>query len=394
MLDSSKKLAAPSRFLSIDILRGGTVAMMIVFNNPGDWDAMYSELRHATWNGWTVADLIFPNFLFLGGASIVLSIGARRFHGDDSSTLLLRLMTRSAKLIGLEILLTAFPRFRWRGLRVYGVLARTAIGSLIVGGLLLLTSSIPTLSAVSTAILIGYWTLLRFVPVPGLGRPALDFELLDPEKSLVAHVDRKVTRGLQNTLGVGSLYHGTHDPEGLLSTLPVVSTILNGAIAALWMRRHTCSATERRNRMLAAGLAMLLGGWGWSGSMPVNKNLWTPAFVLVSSGFSLLALSVLYATADVARLHKRAHVLRVLDWPWIVFGANAIVAFAVSVVLAKSMSLRLPDGSDSVSGLLYRRIFARKGSTRRTSLAYAVSFAAICFLPNLWLWRKRIFLKI
>ena len=394
MPDRSKHPAAPSRFLSIDILRGGTVAMMIVINNPGDWDAMYSELRHATWNGWTLADLIFPNFLFLGGASIVLSICARRFHGDASPALLLRLLTRSAKLIGLELLLTAFPRFRWRGLRVYGVLARTAIGSLIVGSILLLTSSILTLSVLSAAILLSYWTLLRFVPVPGSGRPGLDFELLDPERNLVAHVDREVTRGLQSSLGVGSLYNGTHDPEGLLSTLPVVSTVLNGAIAALWMRCHTCSTSERRNRMLLAGVAMLLGGWSWNGSMPVNKNLWTPAFVLVTSGFSLVALSVLYAAADVARLHKRAHVLRVLDWPWIVFGANAIVAFAVSVTLGKSVSLRLPNGRASISDVLYRKIFAHNGSTSRTSLAYAVSFAAICFLPNLWLWRKRIFLKV
>lgn len=90
--------------------------------------------------------------------------------------------------------------------------------------------------------------------------------------------------------------------------------------------------------MFGTSLVLLMGGWSWNGSMRVNKNLWTPAFVRVSSGLSLLALSLLHAAADMARLHKRAHVLRMTDWPWIVFGANAIVAFAISVLLSKIIS--------------------------------------------------------
>ena len=390
---------APSRFLSIDILRGATVALMILVNTPGDWAEVYPELRHAEGDGWTLADLVFPNFLFLVGASSVLSTQAGLFKGTPRPQLALRLATRGGRLFALHLVLSALPahRLAWpdlRRLRLYGVLPRTAICSLAVGGLCLLTTSIPALIAVAASLLVGYWALLRFVPIPGHGRPVHDFALLDPERNLAAHLDRRINDLLQRTVRTGSLYFGTHDPEGLLSTLPAIGTCLIGAAAALWMRCHTCSPTRRRNRLLAASLLLLLASRALRGKLPVNKTLWTPTYVLLSGGVSLLVLAALYHAADVKRLHKRSHLLRLLDWPWIVFGSNAITAYAFSGLLERVLTLQAPGRQRSLRSAAYEGVFAPTRSTPARSLAYAVSFAAICFVPNLLLWRKRIFVKI
>jgi predicted acyltransferase len=257
-----------------------------------------------------------------------------------------------------------------------------------------LTTSIPVLSGIAGTLLAGYWILLRFFPVPGHGLPDRDVPLLDPERNLVAYVDRRVTGWLQQNLRTGSLYGYTHDPEGLLSTIPAVATALLGAVSVLWMQCHSCSPSRRRNRLLGSGLLLLAAGKLAERRLSVNKNLWTSSFVLLAGGISVLTLALRYHTADVKRLHKRSHYLRVLDWPWLVLGSNAITAYAFSVLLEKALSLRVSDDGRSLRSTVYHAVFARRESTPPRSLAYAASFAAICFLPNLFLWRKRIFVKI
>lgn len=390
---------APSRFLSVDILRGATVALMIIVNTPGDWDQVYPDLCHAAADGWTVADLVFPNFLFLVGASSVFSTQAALFKGTPRRAVALRLVHRSLRLVALQLVLTALPshRLAWpelRNLRLYGVLTRTALCAVAVGCLSLVTTSIPVLSILAATLLTVYWALLRFVPVPGHGLPTRDIPLLDPERNLAAYLDRRIHDLLQRTLHTGALYHGTHDPEGLLSTIPALATCLLGACAALWLQGHTSSNTRKRNRLVLAGLLLLLGARLGRRRLPINKTLWTSTYVLLTGGISLLVLAALYHAADVKRLHKRSHLLRVLDWPWIVFGANAITAYAASGLLEKLLSLPSFARQSSLGQAAYQTLFARGRSTPARSLAYAVAFATVCFLPNLFLWRKRIFIKI
>jgi predicted acyltransferase len=160
------------------------------------------------------------------------------------------------------------------------------------------------------------------------------------------------------------------------------------------MRRHTSSPTHRRNRLIAAGLLLLLSAHLTQWRLPINKNLWTSSFVLLTGGISLLVLAALFHAVDLKRLHKRSHLLRILDWPWLVLGSNAITAYAFSMLLEKTLSIHPPRRPLSLGSATYRTLFARRQSTPLRSFAYAATIAAVCFLPNLLLWRKRIFIKI
>ena len=473
---------APNRVLSIDVLRGITIAFMILVNDPGDGRHTYAQLEHAPWNGFTLTDLVFPNFLFLVGASIILSQSTRMERGDPRGKLARNIVRRAATIFLLDLFLTAAPYFHLTTLRIYGVLTRIAVCYLVVGLLCLVSRRIAVLASMAVAILLGYWILMRFVPVPGFGIPTHDIPLLDPDRNLAAFLDRAITAFLQRTVHTGRLYEHTRDPEGLLSTLPSIATTLLGAITALWLRRPTTPASTPTTQNLSsrpeaqsaavegpafspgpqslssrpersavegpasptptpntvisteaegaaerplyfapastqptpqtkyqtlrglfiASATCLAAGRLWNQTFPINKNLWTSSYVLFAAGCSLLGLALCFWLVDILRLQHRSRLGRALLWPWLVFGSNAITAFAVSVLLVKTLILIKvhdswnpnPDVKITAWNWIYRHLFSRGVSTENTSLAFALAFVALCFLPNLLLWRKRIFLKV
>jgi predicted acyltransferase len=386
----------PERILSVDMLRGITIAFMILVNDPGDWSHTFSQLDHSPWNGWTLTDLVFPMFLFLVGASTVFSLEARERKGDCKKTLAGHIFWRALKLFLLKTLLSLAPLFHWTHMRIYGVLTRIALCYLLAGLILLTTRRVWVLLGIVAALLIGYWVLLRWVPVPGAGWPVRDLPLLDKTLNLTAWMDRGVSAWTLKWLHTGTLYLKTSDPEGLLSTLPSVATTLLGAVAGLWMRRAGDARRMRAGLALAGvcGVAAGIVGGHW---FPINKNLWTSSFVLLMAGWSALGLAACSALVD-ARPRPWPRWLDWSTWPWFVFGANAIAAYTTSVVLVKTFALIKIADSDgdrhSLWGLAYENVFARGGSTNWTSLAFGVTFVAVCFLPNWWLWRKKIFWKI
>ncbi|ADW69499.1 acyltransferase family protein [Granulicella tundricola] len=376
------------RVLSIDVLRGLTIALMILVNDPGDAGCVYPQLQHAEWNGYTAADLVFPNFLFLGGASLVFSLQGRIERGADRWELARGLGRRGVNLIALKLVLAMLPSFRLRRIRIFGVLFRTAVCS-VAGGLILLgTLEIPMLVGIVGAMLTGYYGALRI----SFGR--MNAPLLDPENNLAAALDRKVAHLLHGELHTGALYNVTHDPEGLLSSVPAVGTTLLGAVAALVMRHPRLTQGQKVGVLAASGVGALGVGSVWGRSFPVNKNLWTSSYVLVAGGWSLLALGGIYWCLDVRR--PSARTLRAIR-PAQIFGANALVAYAVSVAghkVARTVHVPCDGHSVSLRTFAYRRGFARGGSTRLRSLGFAVAYAAVCFLPNLILWRRKVFVKI
>lgn len=389
-----------SRVLSIDVLRGLTVALMILVNDPGDWDHVFRQLDHAAWNGWTLTDLVFPTFLFLVGAAMLLSIEAREEQGNCKKTLAGRVFGRAGKILLLDLVLAYFPRMHWTRLRLFGVLTRIALCSLLAGLVLLVTRRAKTLVVIIAALLLGYWVLLRWVPVPGAGLPVRDIPFLDRTQNLASWFDRGFTAWTQRWLHTGVLYNKTQDPEGLLSTLPAVATTLLGALAGMWMKHSRASGvspSRMRLFLAAAGLAAFAAGEVWSRWFPVNKNLWTSSYVLLSAGLAALALAACSWLVD-DRSQPWPKWLQVITWPWLVFGSNAIIAFTTSVVIVKTMSfIRVTDAhglKHNLWGLSYRDIFARHGSTEWTSLIFAISFVLICFFPNWILWRKRIFFRL
>ena len=382
-------MPAKPRVLSIDIARGLTVAAMILVNDPGDPHEVYPPLRHADWNGYTAADLIFPNFLFLTGASLVFSLQSRIESGRTPKFEIARALgRRSVNLLLLKLFIAQVPTFRRRRIRVFGVLFRTALCSLLGGLILLRTLRLRTLLTLICALLVAYWAALR-VPFGSLNQP-----LLDPDNNLAAALDRRIANLLHGHLHNGALYNVTHDPEGLLSSGPALATLLMGSCAALYMRSPLPSTSRKAATLAFTGATSLAAGHIWSPSFPINKNLWTSSYALVSAGWSLLTLATLYALFDV---RKPPRFFTQLARPANIFGANALVAYAVSVAGHKIVrSIKIPDEGHHLSlrTYAYRKVFARKHSSPARSLAFALACAAICFVPNVFLWRRKIFVKV
>lgn len=379
-------------------MRGLTIAFMILVNDPGDWAHVYPQLDHAEWNGWTLTDLVFPNFLFLVGCSVVFAVGSRVAKGVPRRTIALQILRRAAILFAVKMFLTAYPHFHLTHLRIFGVLTRIAGCYLVAGLLFLYVRGARALVFATAAMLLGYWLLMRFAEVPGLGHPLVNFPLLDPNSNLAAWLDRGFDAWTQRWLHTGRLYEQTRDPEGLLSTLPAVASALLGVVAALWLRRPGGVPVKTRNGLLLAGLLCFAAGELWSPWFPVNKNLWTSSYVLVAGGLSLMALGIAYWLLDASELQRRSRVVRAALWPMLVYGSNAITAFVLSNLIVLTLlawKIPRPDGKVSTAwNWPYTHLFARHGSTANTSLAFALVFVLVCFLPNWLLWRKRIFLRL
>jgi predicted acyltransferase len=385
------------RVLSVDVARGITIAFMILVNDPGDWNHVYSQLDHAFWNGWTLTDLVFPNFLFLIGASIIFSLQSRIAKGESRSALAGHIVRRAAILFALGMFIGAFPHFHLTHLRIYGVLTRIALCYLCAGLICLATRKISHLAIIAATLLVGYWMLMRFVPVPGFGVPTRDIPLLDQAGNLTSWIDRGFISFTQRFLHTGHLYRKASDPEGLLSTLPAIATTLIGAITGLIIRLPQYTPAKKRNILAIGAILFLALGELWNLTFPINKNLWTSSYVLLAAGCSLLVLTLTYWLVDMWRIQDKSIVARAALWPWLVFGSNAIVVYAISDFLVEILLwIKVPNGGKTITAWnwIYLHGFSRGGSTEITSLAFAIAFVLVCFIPNWLLWRKRIFIKI
>jgi predicted acyltransferase len=370
------------RLVSLDVFRGATIAGMILVNNPGDESVTYWPLLHADWNGWTPTDLIFPFFLFIVGVSMAYSFASRLERGDSRQKLMRHVLWRGAVIFGLGLFLNGFPNhYQLSSWRVYGVLQRIAVCYVISAVLALWAGRRGQILAV-VGCLLGYWLLMRFVPVPGFGVPGRDVPLLDPDRNIAAWLDRKLL--------MGHLYEVTRDPEGVLSTIPAVGTCLLGLLTGRWLR------SERGPRTKALGLAAwgivgLASGVAFGAFFPINKKLWTSSYVLFTAGLALVCLAACYWILDVHRWRRWAT-------PVLVFGTNAIAAYVLAEVVAHLIARVGVSGADgtrvSLQELAYRHLFSGLAGPANASLLYALVFVALCWAAMGLLYRKRIFIKV
>lgn len=375
--------APPNRLMSLDFFRGITIIAMILVNNPGDEEAAYWPLQHAQWNGWTPTDLIFPFFLFIVGVAMMFSFSSRLQHGDSPGNLMTHVVRRASILFALGLFLNGFPNhFHSSSIRVYGVLQRIAVCYLIAAALTLWTDIRGRIIAVLVC-LVGYWLLMRYVPVPGFGIPARDIPMLDPDRNLVAWLDRKLL--------MGHLYEKTRDPEGVISTLPAIATALLGTLTGEWLRTQN-SPQKKAVWMLAAGMVGLAAGEFFNTWFPINKKLWTSSFVLFTAGFALVLLALCYWLLDIR--HWRGAWTK----PVLIFGMNAIAAYGFAELIAHAvdrLSVTLHDGRTLPwQQAIYEKAFMHLASPANASLLYAIAFVLMCLAAMWALYRKRIFLKI
>jgi len=372
------------RLVCLDVFRGLAVAGMIIVDNPGSDDKAYWAIKHAEWNGWSPADFIFPSFLFLVGVSMVFSFSARLRRGESREQILFHAFKRSLILIAVGLFVNGFPFIGtdWHSFRFEGVTQRIALCYFAAAILVLWSNRRGQLIAIAVCLL-GYWAMLRFLPVPGFGLPGRDIPFMDQNGNIVAWLDRK--------LFMGHLYNGNRDPEGIISTIPAIATTLIGVLTGWWLRSGR-SRGVIAVRMLLFGFLGLVAGEFWNVWFPINKNLWTSSFTLFSGGFALVFLALLY------------WILEIKQWrgawtmPILVFGMNAIAGFvADSFVYGPGYTFTV-KGANGTNVLWHdaaqARLLALGASPANASLVYSLAAILFCWVLLWLLWRKKIFIKV
>jgi predicted acyltransferase len=366
------------RIISLDAFRGLTIAAMILVNNPGSWSHVYGPLRHAEWHGWTFADLVFPFFLFIVGVCVAVSFNRRLEGGEGRRSLYLKIIRRSLILFALGLLLNGLPHYDLSTLRIPGVLQRIAI-CYLASSTIFLNSKWKGQLAWAVGLLFLYWAAMEWVPVPGGGAG-----LYEKGDNLAAWIDGRLLAGHMWAVTK------TWDPEGIMSTVPAISTTLSGVFAGRWLTGDR-SPRDKAAGLLAAGGAAAAAGSLWHLLMPINKSLWTSSYALFTAGLASICLGVLYWLVD-ARGWKRWTV------PARVLGMNAIAAYVLAGIAARLLYLMKVTGPGgiplTIKAWIYHSLFASWLSDFNASLAYTIAFMIIIWLLMLPLYRMKICIKI
>ena len=305
-------------------------------------------------------------------------------EASRGNKILLHAFKRSLLLIAIGLLVNASPivgldLHTWR---LLGVTQRIALCYLAAAILVLWSDWRGQLIAMAVC-LVGYWALLRFVPVPGFGAPGHDIPFMDQDRNIVAWLDR--------ALFPGRLFNGTRDPEGIISTIPCIATTLMGVLTGHWLRSEKAQTTKALG-MLCAGILGMMAGYAGNPWFPINKNLWTSSFALFTGGFALGFLALLYWALEIKQWRG--------SWtmPILVFGTNAIAAFVADSLVygpGYSFNTRGPNGTTvSWHEAAQSRLESIIPNATNASLVYSLCAVMFCWILLWFLWRKRIFIKV
>ena len=365
----SEHTPVTSRFVALDAFRGATMALMVLVNNAGDGHNAYGPLQHSAWNGWTITDVVFPTFLWIVGVAITLSLGRRLEQGLPRTQLMGQVLSRTIILYSLGLLVYLFPRFDFSTMRVLGVLQRIAICYLITSAIYLWTTTTRARILWIVSLLVGYWLLMKLVPVPGYGAGRLDIE------GNLAHFIDRIILGRHNYASTK-----TWDPEGIVSTLPAIATTLFGVLAGQLLRWKK-SLMERTTVLFLIGNILLAAGLICNSWLPINKKLWTSSFAIFMAGLAFVLLAIFLYLVDHLGYQR-------LFRPFVILGMNAIAVYMLSELLAISLDrLGLHDW-------MYRHGFAVLATPRNASLLWAIAFTLLMYGAAYILYRKKWFLRV
>ena len=361
-----------NRLVSLDIFRGLTIAFMIIVNTPGSWNYVYPPLSHAKWHGCTPTDLVFPFFLFIVGVSMWYSF--KKYGHEINTGSLLRILRRTIAIFAVGIFLAIFPYFNrdYSTLRIMGVLQRIAV-AYGIGAVICLAVRREYLWIVTAILLVLYWALLALFGGP---------EPYSLEGNLVQKVDAAI-------LGTNHLYRGygvPFDPEGLLSTLPAIGTVLIGYFIGEILGKETPSGRTVLKLLLfgvaSAGLGLL-----WGLVFPVNKPIWTSSYVLYTAGWAMAVLAVIYYLADVLRFRK---------WGlfFMVFGMNALFSFVLAGIWTRLMYFIKIQENTSLYSWFYEKICIPVAGNMNGSLMFALIQMLLIWVIALILYKKKILIRL
>ena len=366
-----------SRFVALDVMRGLTLALMIVVNLQIGEGKSYTQLLHAPWDGLTLTDLVFPTFMFVVGTS--LSFTLEKYERPGDAALLRKVLTRTALIFLCGYLLYWFPFFRFDATghfvprpishtRIFGVLQRIALG---YGAAALIVQYGKRTGAIAFSLvaLLGYWWLMH-----SFG-----------DYSLAGNAEIKLDKLV---LGEAHMYHGegvAFDPEGILSTLPAIVNVLAGYLAGCFVRHHGASSRTIARLLLSGAACVLLALW-WNTVFPINKKLWTSSYVLCTVGIDLGVLAALIHLAP--QEQKRG-------WTYFfeVFGRNTLVIYLLSESADKVLHM-VHIGPQSVLEWVYAAGFASWAGDKAGSLLYSVAYMLCCWAVAYAMDRKRIYLRL
>ncbi len=388
-----------ARLLSLDVLRGITIAGMMLVNNPGSWSYVYAPLAHAPWDGLTPTDLVFPFFVFIMGVSMYLSYKKMDFRLSKDSfvkltrrSVLLFLIGLAMGYLGLSMRQynalrsedLAFTTQLWQAmsslenLRIMGVLQRLALisffGTLSI--LLVRPRFIPWLAG---GLLVIYWGIIGFFDSYTLS-----------ENNIISVIDQAIFGATHmyktpNIEGVRIVF----DPEGLLSTLPCIAHVLIGFWAGKLMSESK-DLHKKIEVLFIMGTILSFAGFLLDYGFPINKNTWSSSFVLTTSGLAALLLALLIWIIDIKGQKK-----------WSVFfeayGVNPMFVFVaggVITILTSNIGFQYQGVWTSLKTFAYKHMLQPALGDYPGSLVFALGFVFICWLIAHYLYKKKIYIKL
>lgn len=363
------------RLLSLDVFRGFTLLGMVLVNShPGE---IYPGLGHAKWNGWGFADLIFPFFVFIVGVAIPYSFASRLARGESREKLFRHILIRCVLLFAIGVFLNGYPRFDLSTLRVMNVLQRIAIcyflASIIFVYIGMTTRSIVRLCG---AILVLYFILMKFVPVPGYGAG-----VLEPIGNWGNYFDRHIM--------LGHMQHDGWEGKSLLGSFPALVTMLMGLLTGVYLRTAR-PAYETLTHLYFYGSLCMAAGITWGLWFPINQHLWTSSLVLFTGGMALVFLATCYYIVDTKKI----------TWwtlPCLIFGVNSLAVWVFSQLGMKTLMAIDITGPNGAAVSLWKAggdWLASFLGPMNGSLAFAILYVLFWLGVMGILYRQRIFIKL
>jgi predicted acyltransferase len=364
-----------NRFISLDVFRGLIICLMIIVNTPGSHETIFAPLQHAAWNGFTLADLVFPSFLFAVGNALFFSM--QKWKNLTQGQVLAKIGRRTLLLFLLGYLLYWFPFIQTNAeghvvfktfaeTRVMGVLQRIALCYGFASLLIYYLKPKGTL-IVSLILLIAYQGILFWLGDPG------------HQLSMAGNAVTKFDLWL---LGPAHMNHGEvvpFEPEGLLSTLPAIANVVAGYLVGWYIQ--TAGKTKKMLAWLTGtGAALTVLGLCWNLVFPINKNLWTSSFVVYTVGLDCLLLAGILYITDFLNMMRLARFFEV-------FGRNALFIYLLSEVVA--ILLR----ASHLYKWIFNHIFSFPG-LYAGSLLFAIWFMLMCWLTGWILDKRKIYIRV